>query len=267
MLCYIFAVLAAAGSITTCAVSSAISFWWLLPIFVGQFIALNFIYLAGIFFGSLCLSKKPPEHVSRAGMFMIYLTMNWLLTFFRVRIKMRGQEILPKEPVILVSNHLSDFDPMAVLAVLRRDIIFISKQENFKIPIVGRFIHRTGFLAIDRENPMRAMRTLKRAAEFCKNDRVDVGIYPEGTRSKSGELLEFKPGAFLLAKRANAPIVIMATKGTNLIPKNLIRRRTNVELAFLEVVDVETVARLSMDELSVYVRDRIDAYLKGQNEK
>ncbi len=265
MLCYLFALLAAIGSLTVCFAIPAVSFWWLVPLFVGVFIALNFVYLAGIFFGSLCLSKKPPEHVSRAGMFMIYLTMNWLLTFLRVKITLRGRELLPNEPVILVSNHLSDFDPMAVLAVLRRDIIYISKESNFKIPIVGRFIRRTGFLAIDRENPMRAMRTLKRAAEFCKNDRVDVGIYPEGTRSKTGELLEFKPGAFLLAKRANAPIVIMTTRGTDQIAKNFIRRRTHVTLEFIEVMDAETVQKMSMDELSVYVRDRIAAQL-GQAE-
>ena len=266
MLCYVFAIIALIGAPLLCALVPAISFWWLVPLFLGIYFASNFIYLAGIFFASLCLSKKQPEHTSPAGMFMIYLTMDWLLTFFRVKIKMSGEEIIPDEPMVLVSNHLSDFDPMAVLAVLRRRIIYISKESNFKIPIVGRFIRRTGFLAIDRENPMRAMRTLKRASEYMRDDRVDVGIYPEGTRSKTGELLEFKSGAFFLAKKAKSPIVIMATKGTENISKNVIRRRTNVELDFLEVMDAETVQKLSMDEIAVYVRDRIAAHLGQKSE-
>lgn len=261
MLCYVFLAMALIASLLICALSYAVSFWWLVPLFLGIFIAANIIYLAGIFFASLCLSKKPPEHVSHPCMFMIYLTMDWLLTLFRVKIKMTGEEILPKEPVVLVSNHLSDFDPMAVLAVLRRNIIYISKDSNFKIPIVGRFIRRTGFLAIDREHAMKAMRTLKRAAELLQTDRVDVGIYPEGTRSKNGELLEFKTGAFYLAKKANAPIVIMTTKGTEKISKNVFFRRTNVALDFLEVMDTETVQKLSMDEIAAYVREKIAAHL------
>ena len=261
MLCYVFLVLAAASSLVMCIAVPAIGFWWLVPLFIGIFAAINILYLAGIFFASLCLSKKPPEHASRLGMRMIYLTMDWLLRLFRVRITVRGEDILPDEPIVLVSNHLSDFDPMAVLAVLRRDIIYISKESNFKIPIVGRFIRRTGFLAIDREHPMKAMRTLKRAAEMLQTDRVDVGIYPEGTRSKTGELLEFKTGAFFLAKKSKAPIVIMTTKGTEKISKNVFWRRTQVELDFLEVMDAETVETLSMDEISAYVRSKIAAHL------
>ena len=265
MLCYIFGVLAPVTALVLCLVIPSISLWWLAPLSIGLFFAINFLYLAGIFFGSLCLSKKPPEHVNRKCMFMIYITMDWLLTLFRVKVVVHGEEKLPDEPAVFVSNHISDFDPMAVLAVLRRDIIYISKESNFKLPIVGRFLRRTGFLAIDRENPMRAMRTLKRASELMLADRVDVGIYPEGTRSKNGELLEFKAGAFLLAKRANAPIVIMTTKGTQDIAKNFMRRKTVVELDFLEVLPKESTKTMSMDEISLYARDRIAAHL-GQNE-
>lgn len=261
MLCYLFGALAPIVALILCFAVPSISFWWLLPLALGAFLTLNIVYLAGIYFGSLCLSKKEPEHVNRKCMFMIYLTMNWLLTLFRVKIVLRGKEKLPSEPAVFVSNHISDFDPMAVLAVLRRDMIYISKLSNFKIPIVGRFIRRTGFLAIDRENPMRAMRTLKRASELMITDKVDVGIYPEGTRSKSGELLEFKAGAFLLAKRANAPIVIMTTKGTQNIAKNFMRRKTVVELDFLEVVPAEMAKTMSMDEMALYVRDKIAVHL------
>lgn len=257
MLCYLFGALAPVVSLILCLAVQGISFWWLVPLAIGAFLALNFIYLLGIYLASLCLSKKPPEHACRAGMFIIYLTMDWLLTLLRVKIVVKGEALLPDEPVILVSNHLSDFDPMAVLAVIRRDMIFISKESNFKIPIVGRFIRRTGFLAIDRENAMRAMRTLKRAAQMVKADRVDVGIYPEGTRSKTGELLEFKAGAFLLAKQADAAIAIMTTRGTNLIAKNFIRRKTVVELEFLEIMDRETVKGMKATEICDYVREKI----------
>jgi 1-acyl-sn-glycerol-3-phosphate acyltransferase len=109
---------------------------------------------------------------------------------------------------------------------------------------------------------MRAMRTLKQAAEMMKVAGVDIGIYPEGTRSKTGELLRFRPGAFVLAKRADAPIVIMTTKGTELISKNVPFRSTKVELQIISVLDRETVSAMEQDEISTVVRDMIEENLK-----
>ena len=261
MLIDLFLILSAIGAPLMCALIPSVSFWWLVPLFAGLFLGLNFLYLLSIYIASLLLPRKAPAHPNRYCMLMIFLTMQWLMRLFRVKIRMNNTEILPDEPAVFVSNHLSDFDPMAVLAVFRRRIIYISKESNFKIPIVGNFIRRAGFLAIDRENGMRALRTLKRAAEMILEDKVDVGIYPEGTRSKTGELLEFKSGAFYLAKKANAPIVIMTTKNSNLISKNCLRRRTTVELDFLEVMDAETVKTLSTDEICAYVRQKIAAHL------
>lgn len=262
MLIDLFFLLSVIGSVLLCALVDGIAFWWLPLLLIGLFIGLNFLYLLGIYVASLFLPRKAPKHPNRFCMLMIYLTMQWLMRLFRVRIRMKNTELIPSEPSVLVSNHLSDFDPMSVLAVLRRKIIFISKESNFKIPIVGNFIRRAGFLAIDRENGMRALRTLKRASEMMAEDGVDVGIYPEGTRSKTGELLEFKSGAFYLAKKAGAPIVIMTTRNTELISKNCLRRKTNVELDVLEVMDADTVKRLSTDEICTYVRDRIAAHLE-----
>jgi 1-acyl-sn-glycerol-3-phosphate acyltransferase len=85
-----------------------------------------------------------------------------------------------------------------------------------------------------------------------------MGIYPEGTRNKTGEgLLEFKEGAFLLAKRANAPVVVITTKGTNKIAKRMVLRSTKVELEVIEVIDKETIKELKLNEISARVRESI----------
>ncbi len=165
---------------------------------------------------------------------------------------------MPQSPVVLVSNHLSDFDPMAILArPAGRKIVFVSKEENFKIPMAGPYIKASGFLAIDRQNAMKAMRTMKKAADLMETEQIDVGIYPEGTRSKTGELLDFKSGAFFLAKRAGVPIVIVSTEGTAEIKKRAPFRRSNVVLTVLDVVDAETVKEKSLDEIATYCRNRL----------
>ena len=192
--------------------------------------------------------------------------MDWLMTFLRIKITIKGREKLPQEPCVLICNHQSDFDPMTVLAALpERKIAYISKPSNFKIPIVGPFIFHAGFLSIDRENGVRALRTLKVAATRMKEIGVDIGIYPEGTRSRTGKLLRFKSGAFVLAKDANAPIVVMSTKGTDQVSKGVLYRRVKVEMEILEVIDREKVQALSCEELSAYSKELIEISLFGKS--
>ena len=264
MLNYLFLLLAAVGTGVLYLTLPALSPWWIVPIFLGGFVAFTLLYILILLVWALFLPKrKPVKKPKPVCTFMIYLTMDWLMKLMRVRVKLTGLEKLPNEPCLWVSNHRSDFDPMTVLAVLRkRRIAYISKEANFKIPIVGNFIHHAGFLAIDRGNGMRAMRTLKQAAELMKNEGVDIGIYPEGTRSKTGELLRFKSGAFLLAKKAEAPIAVLTTKGTDRIPKNFPFRATTVEIEILTVIDRETVMETEREELTERVRNIIEENLK-----
>lgn len=243
-----------------------VSPWWIPALLLGNYVVAVILYFAVLFVISLCLPTKKPIKRPLAGCrFAIWVTMDWLMKMMRVRITLRGLEKLPDEPIVLVSNHRSDFDPMTVLAVLRRrNISYISKQSNFKIPIVGPFIYHAGFLGIDRENGVRALRTLKVAAEQMKTTGVDIGIYPEGTRSRTGKLLRFKSGAFVLAKYADAPIAVMTTKGTESVSKNFPFRKTQVEMEILEIIDRETVETLSVDELSERCRALIETHLYGE---
>ncbi len=266
MLCYIFLVLSALLSvlITAC---SGIYWLWAIPIFVGIFIVINPLYFCILWVSTIFMPKKDPIDKPLKGIyFMIQFSTEWLMTLLRVKVRFNGMEKLPDEPFVLVSNHLSNFDPIVILCkIKKRKIAFISKESNFKIPVAGVYVHNAGFLAIDRENAMSALRTLKRAGEMMNREQMIMGIYPEGTRSKSGELLEFKEGAFLLAKRANAPIVVMSTHGTNRIAKQMIWKRTRVDLNVLDVIDRETVKSLPLTEISSRVRDTVARDL-GQGE-
>ena len=264
MLNYLFLALAIVATVLVYVFIPTVSPWLILPILLGGFVAAILLYVVFLLVWSFFLPKrKPIKRTKPICARMIYLTMDWLMSLLRIRVKLTGTELLPDEPCILVSNHQSDFDPMAVLAVWKgRRVAFISKEANFKIPIVGNFIHHAGFLAIDRGNGMRALRTLKQAAEMQKAEGLDIGIYPEGTRSKTGELLRFKSGAFLLAKRAEAPIVVMSTNGTGRISKNFLIRRTDVELRILAVIDRQTVIETEREELTERVREIIEKDLK-----
>jgi 1-acyl-sn-glycerol-3-phosphate acyltransferase len=257
MLSYVFMALSALGSILL-VFGTQIHWLWLLPIGLGMYVALNALFFLGLWFSTIFLPKKDPIDKPRNFYGIIQFVCDWATTALRVKIRFNGMEKLPNEPFVLVSNHVSNFDPVVVLAKVKgRKIAFISKPSNFKIPVAGPYTHNAGFLAIDRENAMKAMRTIKRAAELVVSEQMIMGIYPEGTRSKTGELLEFKEGAFLLAKRAKAPVVVMTTKGTNEIAKRMLLRSTKVDLNVIEIIDAETVQNMKLSDLSAHVRESI----------
>ncbi|MBR5295893.1 MAG: 1-acyl-sn-glycerol-3-phosphate acyltransferase, partial [Clostridia bacterium] len=142
-----------------------------------------------------------------------------------------------------------------------RKLGFISKKENMRIPIAGPIIQKIGFLPLDRENPLKAMRTIHKAAKLVSDQGFTMGIYPEGTRSLDGKLLEFKTGAFVMAKKAACPMVISKIEGTNEYHGRFPLRRTNTIFTVLEVVPAEAVKEKKPEELSEYARKIIEENL------
>ena len=110
----------------------------------------------------------------------------WLiLKLINVKVVVNGKEKIPENSRFLfVANHRSNFDPVIARAMLGKyDLNFISKPQNFDLPIVKRFLHRMKFLAIDRDNPRSSLKTLNKAIEYIKNDQVG---FEEGMRSAIG---------------------------------------------------------------------------------
>ena len=119
-----------------------------------------------------------------------------------------------------------------------------------RIPIAGPIIQKIGFLPLDRDNPLKAMRTIHKGAKLVSEQDFTMGIYPEGTRGDGKELLEFKTGAFVMAKKAACPMVICSIKGT-LDYKNCIPfRRSKAVFTVLDVISAEEVKAKKAEELS-----------------
>lgn len=169
---------------------------------------------------------------------------DWIIIFFsHIRVKVIGAEKLPADHrYLLVSNHRSNYDPLCVLYGLRKEnIIFISKPENFDIPVIGRLARANCFRPIDRENARNALVTIKDCARLLKEGAGPIGVYPEGTRSKTGEMLPFHNSVFKVAQDANAPIVVMTVKGTDVIHSRAPWKRSDVTLEILDVLSAEHV--------------------------
>ena len=237
--------------------------WLIFPITIGFYVAAVLVYFLFIIVSSLfMISKKPIDRPNPMGRFLITITMEWLMQLFRINVTVKGLEKLPNEPCVIISNHRSDFDPMTLLAVMKkRHLVYICKAEIMRVPVVGWYLHHAGFIGIDRKNAMRASRSLITAADEMKRTGVDVGIYPEGTRSKTGKLLRFKTGAFVLAEKANAPIAVMTTKGTECVTKELFWKRTEIEMEILEVWTPADIAGVSHNDLAARAQELVERNL------
>ncbi len=181
----------------------------------------------------------------------------WIVVkVLRIKLTVSGMDkVTATGRFLLVGNHRSNFDPVLTFHIFNKYTLgFVSKESNFKIPFYGRFVRRCRFIPIDRENPRNALKTINHAAEIISDDVASMCVYPEGTRSKSGELLEFHNGVFKIAQKAGVPIVVAAIDGTEKIHSNYPQKRSEVSFDIIDVISAEEVKTLKSDEIGSRVR-------------
>lgn len=236
--------------------------WVLVPLFVGCLAYILFLIVAALLI-------DPNKEYTRNSPFyrhLLYGATACVIRLLHIRIEVRGMEKLPQDGrFLLVCNHRSNFDPILTWQIFRKyNLAFVSKPENFNVPIFGRFIRRCCFLAIDRENPKNALVTIQKAAELLENGEVNMAIYPEGTRSKDCVLLPFHNGVFKIAQKANVPIAVATIQGTEQIHQNWYRRRTSVRFEILETIPAQFVTENRTAVIGTRVREDM---LSGLTEK
>ena len=139
-------------------------------------------------------------------------------------VELQGADRIPRnQPVVYASNHSSMFDIWALAATLPGSVRFVAKQELVKVPLVGRAMLAAGHVAIDRFNRARAFEAYERAAAVIRGG-ISAVVFPEGTRSRTGELLPFKNAPFGLAIAAGVPVVpVYVHNSFQILPKGGVR--------------------------------------------
>jgi 1-acyl-sn-glycerol-3-phosphate acyltransferase len=136
-----------------------------------------------------------------------------VLWFCRIKINVDGIENIDKSKIqIFASNHTSHFDIFILSAVIPVKFGWVAKSTLFKIPFMGWHMKLNGYISIDRSNKERAIKSMDEAALKVKMGNR-ITLFPEGTRSRTGELLPFKKGLFHLCLKTGVPIVPIYIKG------------------------------------------------------
>lgn len=236
-------------------------------------LAVLMLFLAYVLFLFICSLLVDPnkeyEHNSKFYRALLNSATAAAMKILRIKIHTSGTENIPCDvKPLFVGNHRSNYDPIITWYVFKsRQIAFISKASNFKIPFFGRFIRKCCFMSIDRENARNAITTINKAAQLLKEQEVSIGVYPEGTRSKSGELLPFHNGVFKIAKKADAPIVVLSISGTEKIHKNIPFRSSHIYLDVIDIIPATEVKQMKTDQIGERVKNALENRLDDKNER
>ena len=167
------------------------------------------------------------------------------------------------EPFVVMSNHQSLFDIPIMFQAVPHPMRMIAKRELFRIPLFGTAMRVAGIIGIDRQNRRRAVEAIEHAKSLVQSG-LSIWIAPEGTRSRTGELGEFKRGGFHLALGTGARILPATIVGTRdvLPPGTLsLARGLTVRVRFSHPVSPAHFGRTQLDQLVTAVRDQIGSRL------
>ena len=190
-----------------------------------------------------------------------------LIRITKMNLIVEGLENIPREPVVYMGNHQSYVDIYVTMNSLDRNICLIGKKEIRKIPIISMLAKYYKVLFLDRDNPREGLKTILKAVDQIRNEKYDVLIYPEGTRSKKGEMGEFHKGSFKIVQKTQVPIIPMVVNNAYKVFEETykVKRGVEVHLAFLEPVYLDRLAPEEAKNIDDYIKNLIQKKLNELN--
>jgi 1-acyl-sn-glycerol-3-phosphate acyltransferase len=170
-----------------------------------------------------------------------------------------------KRGCVYVLNHRSLMDSLVAFYALPGDLRFLAKKELYKIPLVNFALRTMGMIEVDRSNPEAAANSIDRAVSHLQNGK-SVAMFPEGTRNRGEGLLSFKKGAFVLAIKAQVPIVPVVLIGAeeSIAPDTIFLYPATIRVIFHDPIDTKGMDLEQRNELLEQTRQVMEQTLTSQ---
>lgn len=203
------------------------------------------------------------EWQKSSGWYLVVRGFFWVVFHTLWPLKVRGWRNVPREgAAVIVSNHLSMIDPFVIGFATHRLVSFMAKEELFSVPFIGFIIRKIGAFPVDRSRQDAA--SVRTALTILRQGEL-LGMFPEGTRSTTGEMLELRTGAARLAARTRAQIIPAAVHNTNnALPKGRFIRPARISVTFGRPFELTELydrndKGASMDRALETIKARIEA--------
>jgi 1-acyl-sn-glycerol-3-phosphate acyltransferase len=177
-----------------------------------------------------------------------------------IRYRVHGRDRIPTDrAVVFCSNHESNVDPPVLFQALHKRLHVLFKAELKKLPVLGAVMVAGGFVPVERDKREASMASIDQAAQSIRSGNSFL-IFPEGTRSKTSEMLPFKKGGFIMAIKAQAPVIPVAVSGGRAAMRrgSWFVRPVMVDVKIGEPVETAGMSLDDRDELIDIVRTRIE---------
>jgi 1-acyl-sn-glycerol-3-phosphate acyltransferase len=201
---------------------------------------------------------RAPELITR----MMRGFARYTLKIAGAKIECEGEENIPEEAALFVCNHQGDFDVAVAILCLGETRAIIAKKEVKILLSVAWYMKKFGCLFMDRKDARQSLDCINKAQKLLENGR-GVVIFPEGTRSKSDRMGEFKPGALRCAVKAGAPIVPVAISGSyKVFEEHRKLTPATIKVSILPPVPTKDVGRGATSELAKDIERSIASELE-----
>ena len=235
-------------------ISSIQDSWIILVSFIIGIIIGFLLIILVVLIGAIFIKKEDYQKGSKFYVRTVCRATEFLLSIFRIKLMTRGMNQIPlDEKFLFITNHQSMYDSIASVWALRGfPLSIVLKKSLIKIFLVGKYLHASSFIPIDRENPREGVKAINKASERITSGNASVLICPEGTRSGGYEMGEFHNGSFKIALKAKCPIVLCSIQNSCQVKKRFPFKSTAIYFDVIEVLKYEDFKEKTTQEISDY---------------
>lgn len=227
---------------------------------------ITILYLVVVFIISLPLwafryiqRRKHPEKCAHGSQKTVVHFLDGIVRLAGTRVIVKGLENVPEDmPVLYVGNHKSIFDIIIGYHYVKNNTGFVAKDSTEKTPLISPWMKLINCLFLNRTDVKEGLKTILKAIDLVKNG-TSIFIFPEGTRSKTDELLPFKEGSLKIAEKAHCPIIPVAITGTDDIFDNHVPKLKpcTIVYEFGKPVYLDELDKQTKKYSGAYIRDII----------
>lgn len=231
-------------------------------IITALFLGLFFLISLPSYLVIMLVGKVSERKAGRMAQGMVCGALKTISSISGIDLEVEGLENIPEGPVLYIGNHNSFFDIVVTYPLLPQITGYIGKKEIDKVALLRWWMPLLHGLTFDRDDPRQGMKMILAAIDQVKAG-YSMFIFPEGTRSKDGQIHEFKAGSFKIATRTNCPVVPVAISGTADIFENHIPslKPGKVKVVFDKPVYPDKLDNEEKKHISKLVKSKIEALL------